>query len=151
MPEVRFYHLTRGTLEHTLAVVLPRVMERGQRAVVQVGSEERSEALANYLWTFDDSSFLPHGTQKDGFAERQPIWLTARDEPPPNEAEVLFLGDGADSSHLEAYTLCVFIFDGGDPDALASARDRWRNFKAAGYELTYWQQDEAGRWSKKAG
>lgn len=149
MPEVRFYHLTRGTLESALAVMLPRVLERGQKAVIQLGSQERAEALASYLWTFDDTSFLPHGTEKDGSAERQPIWLTSKDESAPNGAEVLFLGDGADSSHLERYGLCVFLFDGQDEEALSAARERWRALKAAGHDLTYWQQDNEGRWAKK--
>ncbi|MDX1401898.1 MAG: DNA polymerase III subunit chi [Kiloniellales bacterium] len=151
MSEVRFYHLTRGTLETAIAVMLRRLLQRGQRAVVQLGSEERVEALASYLWTFDDTSFLPHGTAKDGQPQLQPIWLTARDEPPHNGADVLFLGDGAESEHMGNYDLCVFLFDGVDENAVARARELWRGFKTEGLNLTYWQQDNVGRWSKKEG
>ena len=34
--------------------------------------------------------------------------------------------------------------------ALAAAREQWRTVKAAEHDATYWQQDERGRWGKKA-
>jgi len=33
---------------------------------------------------------------------------------------------------------------------VASARKQWKAVKAAGHEATYWQQNEKGRWEKKA-
>ena len=56
--------------------------------------------------------FLPHGT-KDGYAERQPVWLTDSDEN-PNNANVLFLVDGAESSRIGEFDLCYEVFDGRD-------------------------------------
>ena len=35
-------------------------------------------------------------------------------------------------------------------DALATARDQWKQAKAAGHACTYWQQNDMGRWEKKA-
>ncbi len=40
MTEIRFYHLTRATLETALPQMLEKTLERGQRAVVRVGSQE---------------------------------------------------------------------------------------------------------------
>src|SRR5690606_20225591 len=100
--EVRFYHLQRSTLESVLPRMLERVVERGQRAVVMVGSPERVEALTAYLWTYDDRGFLPHGNARDGMAERQPIWLTDSDEN-PNRAVVLFQSDGAESGRIAEF------------------------------------------------
>ena len=45
MTEVRFYHLQRKTLEDALPQILEKTLERGWRAVVMAGSEERVEAL----------------------------------------------------------------------------------------------------------
>jgi DNA polymerase-3 subunit chi len=44
----------------------------------------------------------------------------------------------------------VFIFDGRDEAAVARARADWQTAKAKGHAVSYWQQDEAGRWEKKA-
>lgn len=149
MTEVRFYHLTRTALDQALPQMLEKTLERGQRAVVRAGSEERVEALSARLWTYNDRSFLPHGSAKDGRAERQPVWLTT-EEGAPNGAEVLFLTDGSSSQDLADFGLCAVLFDGSDEAALAAARGQWTALKDAGHAVTYWQQDDAGRWSQKA-
>ena len=48
------------------------------------------------------------------------------------------------------YERVVLIFDGDDPEALDAARADWKKVKASGHAASYWQQDEAGRWEKKA-
>ncbi len=148
MTEFRFYHMTRTTLEAALPVMLEKTLERGQRAVVRAGSAERVEALTERLWTYTDRNFLPHGSAKDGHAALQPIWLTDKDER-PNDAQVLFLTDGAVAEEVADYELCALLFDGNDESALAAARAQWTNLKDAGHDLTYWQQNDEGRWQKK--
>jgi DNA polymerase III subunit chi len=149
MTEVLFYHLTRQPLDKVLPGLLEKTLERGWRAVVQAGSRERVEALDALLWTYADDSFLPHGTARDGLNDQQPVFLTTSEEN-PNGAGVRFLVDGAEAAELGGYTRVVYIFDGRDDDALAKARAEWKRVKGAGYAVTYWQQNEQGRWEKKA-
>ncbi len=146
--EIRFYHLQRTTLETALPQLLEKVLGRNQRAVVMAGSSERVEALNAHLWTYSERSFLPHGSGRDGFPTEQPIWLTEQDER-PNAAQVLFLTDGATSARLEDYTMVVEMFDGNDEAAVIAARTRWTGYKAQGHSLTYWRQDDSGRWSEQ--
>lgn len=150
MSEVRFYHLARLSLEQVLPRMLSRTLERGQRAIVMARSSERVEALAARLWDFDEHTFLPHGTKADGQATLQPVWLTDADEN-PNGAATLFLTDGARSTSVENFSLVCEIFDGADDTAVTEARERWRAYQAAGHALTYWQEDESGRWTQRAG
>jgi DNA polymerase-3 subunit chi len=42
------------------------------------------------------------------------------------------------------------MFDGRDADAVARARSEWQTAKEKGHDVSYWQQDESGRWQKKA-
>jgi DNA polymerase-3 subunit chi len=149
MTEVRFYHLQRANLERVLPVMLSRVLERGQRAVVQLGSQERLEAVNDWLWTFDPGSFLPHGGSAEGHPGDQPVWLTLEEER-PNGAQVLFLADGATSGKTAEFDLVAELFDGNDETAVTAARQRWKGYKDAGHEVTYWQQDDSGRWQQKA-
>jgi DNA polymerase III subunit chi len=148
MAEIRFYHLTARTFEQTLPVLLDRTLQRGWRAVVCVGSEERVESLAGHLWTYSKEGFLPHGTKRDGFAEEQPVWISDHVEN-PNAAQVLFLGDGAESDGDGAFATVCDLFDGNDPEAVQAARGRWKRLRDAGHTLVYYQQDEAGAWSEK--
>jgi DNA polymerase-3 subunit chi len=147
--EVLFYHLEHQPLERVLPTLVERTLQRGWRAVVQAGSEERVEALDTLLWTYDDASFLPHGTRKDGNPKAQPVFLTA-DDGNANAATVRFLVDGAAIGEMAGYARIVYLFDGRDADAVAEARAQWKAVKAAGCQATYWQQSQEGRWEKKA-
>jgi len=149
MTEVLFYHLERRPLERVLPQLLEKTLARGWRAVVETGSAERAEALSNLLWTWRDEAFLPHGTREDGHAALQPIWLTDRYEN-PNGAQVLFLVDGAAAESLEGLERAVYLFDGKDAEAVEAARQHWREASGAGHEVTYWREDESGRWQKQA-
>ncbi len=127
--------------------ILEKVLARGDRVVVMAGSPERVEALNAALWTYNDRSFLPHGSSRDGFAEDQPIWLTAVEEN-PNGAAMLVMADGATCSDVAKWPSAIEIFDGGDETAVAAARERWRAYKDAGHTLTYWKQTDEGKWAK---
>jgi DNA polymerase-3 subunit chi len=149
MTEIYFYHLERGTLGEVLPTLLERSLERGWRAAVQAASEERVEALSSLLWTYSEESFLPHGTARDGQPEAHPVYVTTAEDN-PNGAQVRFLVDGAELADASSYARVVFIFDGADADAVARARVEWQAAKARGHAVSYWQQDETGRWQQKA-
>lgn len=147
--EVLFYQLDRQPLDQVLPSLVEKTLERGWRAVIQCGSQDRLEALDTVLWTFRDDSFVPHGTKADGDGARQPVFLTTGDDN-PNQAGVRFLVDGADTETYSDYVRVVYLFDGRDKDAVAEARNGWRKAQGADCATTYWQQDETGRWQKKA-
>jgi DNA polymerase-3 subunit chi len=147
MTEIGFYHLRTTPLDRALPRILERALAEGHRVVVLAGSTERVLHLDALLWSYDDASFLPHGSAREGQAERQPVWLTAADEN-PNAATMLVLVDGARSARLAGYARCCDIFDGNDPEAVAAARERWRETKTAGHTLVYWEQSQ-GKWEKR--
>jgi len=150
MTEMLFYHLQRQPLERVLPALLEKSLERGWRVVVQAASDERVDALDAQLWTYRDDSFLAHGTYRENEAASQPVLLTVHDDN-PNGASIRFLIDGAPVPEDAAkYQRIVLIFDGEDDDAVAAARGRWSEAKTQGFDVTYWQCDENGRWEKKA-
>lgn len=151
--EILFYHLERQSLEEALPKLLEASLKRGWRAVVQAPDEARVKALDEHLWRWRDDSFLPHGADGDerlqGLAADQPIWVTAKDET-PNDAQVLFLVEGAARQALDDFERCVFMFNGRDEEGLAQARKKWSELKQAGHDMTYWQQNNDGVWEKQA-
>jgi DNA polymerase-3 subunit chi len=150
MTEILFYHLQNQKLEGVLTPLLEKSLERGWKAIVQGASEERIEALDAHLWTYRDDGFLPHGTWREQNAAAQPVLLMLTDSN-PNEASVRFLIEGAPMPpDAESYQRIVLVFDGDDEDAVAAARAHWADAKTKGFEVTYWQPDEQGRWVKKA-
>ena len=150
MTEVLFYHLQNMSLENVLPPLLEKSLERGWRVVVQSTSPERADALDAHLWTYRDDSFLPHATWRVADVADQPIVLAIEDGN-PNGAQVRFLVDNAPlPADSAAYERMVLVFNGDDDDALAAARAAWTDCKARGFEVTYWQPDERGRWQRKA-
>ena len=150
MTEVLFYHLQDMLIENVLPPLLEKSLERGWRVVVQLGSEERVDALDAHLWTYRDDGFLAHGTYRENEAAMQPVLLTVHDHN-PNNATVRFLIDGVGvPADAASYQRIVLMFDGEDDEAVAAARVHWTAAKAQGFEATYWQADENGRWTKKA-
>ena len=105
-------------------------------------------SLERSLWNYSREGFLPHGSKKDGYPGRQPVWLTDQDEN-PNPATVLFLVDGVDLAKISEFDLCCEMFDGRDDDAVAVAREHWKLRKDTGFALTYWQQTEQGALGRK--
>jgi DNA polymerase-3 subunit chi len=149
LTEIGFYHLQRSSLEQALPKLLGKALERGMRAVVMAGSDERVKALDGALWSFNQDSFLPHGTAADGNAAAQPVYLTTSEEN-PNGATLLVLTDGAEPKFTGTFERCLDLFDGNDDQAVANARRRWRRRLEARDTLAYWQQTDAGGWEQKA-
>lgn len=151
MAQVDFYHLQKQSLENVLPKLLEKAYATGKPIKVKVGNEDRVEFINSALWSYDEQSFLPHGSKKDGFGEDQPIWISAGDDA-PNQAVFLFLVDGATVTPdvLSQYERVFNIFDGNSEAALNQARAFWKELKTSGNTINYWQQDDAGKWNKKA-
>ncbi|MBV9077989.1 MAG: DNA polymerase III subunit chi [Methylobacteriaceae bacterium] len=150
MSEVYFYHLVRQPLEAVLPRLLALSLDRGWRALVKAASPERLAALDDHLWSFSEESFLPHGTTEEPDPGEQPVLLTLRDDN-PNRAQALFLTDGAAMpDDVSGFERVALLLDGRDPDAVAAARATWRAAAGAGHAVSYWRQDDEGRWRKQA-
>ena len=150
MTDILFYHLQNQPLEAVLPNLVEKSRERGWQAAIQAASEERLSALDDQLWTYTDESFLPHGTDREPDAASQPVVLTLKGAN-PNAASIRFLVEGADlPADAGDYARICILFDGTDQEALLRAREQWKQAKEAGHAVAYWQQDESGRWNKKA-
>ncbi|MCA3712139.1 MAG: DNA polymerase III subunit chi [Alphaproteobacteria bacterium] len=143
--EVWFYHLERQGLDQVLPTLLERTLQKGWRALIRATSAERIEHLDGWLWSYRDDSFLPHAADPGG-SPADPVVLTAQ-AGNPNQAEALFLVDGAEVEDLAGFQRCSVLFDGKDEAALQAARAQWRRFRDAGVSAAYWRQGETG-WEK---
>ena len=148
MAEIGFYHLLTSPLDRALPRLLERALAQGHRIVVRTGSAERTLYLDTLLWRYDEASFLPHGTARDGNQEAQPVFLTERAEN-PNGASLLVLVDGIEADDWGQFARGADFFDGSDEDAVALARQRWRRAREAGHTLAYWRQTGAG-WERQS-
>lgn len=150
MTEVLFYHLERQPLERVLPLLVEKSLERGWRAAIRTGRPERVRDLDEMLWIYSEESFLPHSNDADNDLQNEPAVVTSTDNF-ANAPHVVFLVDRASLlEDVSAHERVVYMFNGQDDEALAEARVAWKEVRGKGLESTYWQQDENGRWQKKA-
>lgn len=151
MTRFDFYHLQKSPLEQVLPKLCEKAYATGKRIKIMVGNTERVEFINSLLWTYNEESFLPHGSKKDGFVEDQPIFISD-DENNENDAQMLILVDGAKPAVdlLGNYERVLNIFDGNDNFALDTARNYWKEIKQFGGELHYWQQNDFGGFEQKS-
>lgn len=143
-----FYHLTRSTVEETMATLLPRALSQGWRVMVRGCQQDTLERLDQALWLGPEDGFLPHGLQGGPHDADQPILLGTGAI--TNDARALMLVESAVTTPAEAAPLerVWVIFDGADQVALTAARALWTALTGAGLAAQYWSE-ESGRWEKK--
>ena len=150
MGEVYFYHLTRGSVEGTLATLLPRALAQGWRVAVRGGDAERLAALDVALWTAGPTEgFLPHGLAGGGHDAAQPVLLTTGEA--ANGPDCVMCVDGAEltSAEVSANARSCILFDGLSGEALEAARAQWRKLTEAGCPARYWSE-ASGKWQEEA-
>ena len=116
---------------------LLRKAYRSGSLVVVAGAPEQLARLDALLWTFDPGEFIPHVRLRAGQAltpalQRTPIWLAdAPAEQAPREV-LVNLGPGL-APGVERYPRVIEIVSEA-ADEVASGRQRWRQYLAAGLQ-----------------
>jgi DNA polymerase-3 subunit chi len=146
MTEIRFYHIQKKSAEATVFDLAERALARGHKILIRLQDEDEAKRLNDFLWINKPDSFLPHGMDKP---ESQPIFLTATNDN-PNNSDVLFLMPGCETGGVGDFALVCDILDGRDGEQVAAGRTRYRDWKAQGHELSYWQQSDTGKWEQKS-
>ena len=151
MAKLAFYHLTRSSAEEALPLLLQKTLSADKKALV-CSPEQKSTQLSTALWSFGEGSWLPHGIsgKDDQDAVLCPIWLTDNPEHNANQAEFVFFLNGIEPKFFDDKERVFILFDGHNADAVSEARTYWKSFRDDGHEMSYWQQDDAGRWSQAA-
>ena len=149
--EVRFYHSRGRAYEIALTRLLEISISRDKNSVVRLSDDAMCDYYDEYLWTYSDDSFLPHGTDKSGDVEYQKIWLTTTLEN-PNGSEILFIAGAIEVEEEvveQRFRMLCYVFGDDKPDK-ENARKEWIRWKQAVGEgvkkVSYWKQ-EGGKWN----
>ncbi|MBY7649228.1 MAG: DNA polymerase III subunit chi [Candidatus Liberibacter europaeus] len=148
MTEFIFYRISDDWRIH-LPLLLERIYRDDKIVSIQCGSESMRDSLNEYLWTWKEDSFLPHGTdvgEEGMLASFQPILLTVNSDN-ANASTVRFFIDKAlmDMDDIGNYQKLVFIVDKNDQESREWASTNWRHLKDGGYKLIFHHND-SGRW-----
>lgn len=139
MPRVDFYvltnNITEGKLRFTCRLV-HKIYTLGKSAYIHAASEDQARRLDDLMWTFDQSSFVPHRRHPDSYSDEPQAPITISHEPPTEvqSADVLI-------SLLESAPIYADRFDrvaelvDNEPLEKQSARKRFRHYRDRGFEL----------------
>jgi DNA polymerase III subunit chi len=143
-----FYHLERQDVVEVLPRILSGLYQRGERICVYGSDRAQLAQMSKMLWTWEETSFLPHGLSWEMADEADPICF-ATEQGNPNSADHL-LCVGLIPQDVGSIRRVSLFFDGTSEDAVKSARAAWKAYQAAGHVLKYWRQNEQGRWEDQA-
>ncbi len=111
----------------------------GRRLVVYTQDKQRLNHFDRLLWGFDATAFVPHVTVDDPLAPQTAILFTAnapalalRDTAQP-VPWLINLDLGCPPAAEQFPRILEIVSD--HVDDKAAARERWRQYKAAGYDL----------------
>ncbi len=148
MTDYRFYHLEHTTLDKALPSIALKAWESGKHVMIKAPDKKEASRLNDILWSFHPTTFLPHGVDGDKNPVRHPVWITVKDDN-VNMAEILILTHGCTHPQVESFSMVCELLDGRVQSQIEDARSRWKSLKDAGHDMTYWQQDDKGKWGKK--
>jgi DNA polymerase III subunit chi len=145
-----FYHLEKTTLEAAIAPLLEKCMQNDWACLVRAQNPQTLIELDKNLWASRPDSWLPHAIENDNCeASEQPILLTQELEN-NNFAQAIFIVENAPLGDIEGVERAFYFIDGNDNEAVKAARIEFKRAKEEGLDLSYWQQNESGKWEKKA-
>ena len=70
--KVNFYYI-KSDFKILVRRLCERLIKNNYKVLIKVGSRKEEEELDNYLWSYDDYSFLPHRTELDEFDNDEKI------------------------------------------------------------------------------
>lgn len=125
-----FINLERAgaPLETAVARLAAYHFGAGARVLIQAADAAQAARLDEALWTFDHTSFVPHGLHGVPDSEAEPVLITTGGGN-PNQADVLIMAYPREPAQPADYRLIIdFVPADGGPE-LQAARERYRSLQ----------------------
>jgi len=137
MTRVDFYVLDEpGQRRHDLFIcrLTETVWRRGHRVHIHCPDGARAEAIDALLWTFQDTSFVPHAPLDEAGRAEVPVLIGYGDEV-PDTTDVLINLQAEVPAYFSQFERVVET-TGENAETRRAARIRYRFYQQRGYALT---------------
>ncbi len=141
MTQIYFYSGSRNKLI-TACRLCAKALQKHMRILVFIPDSSATEQFDELLWTFAPVSFVPHCDIHDDpqMVQATPVILSNR-IPSGVAFEVLLNLDRQSPPAFDQFNRVIEIAGNSADDKLA-ARDRYRFYKNAGYDIQHFQLSE---------
>lgn len=137
MPRADFYLIAKPRFAseplRLVCELARKANDAGMQTLVLTRDLAQAEALDDLLWSFDPDAFIPHqiaGSDED--EEEAMVLIATPGQPAAQRPLVINLRDAA---WLEPCQRVLEVVP-ADPAAREPLRERWRQYKDAGYDLS---------------
>lgn len=135
MPRADFYLIAKPRfLEEPMKLVCElarKSYDANLWTLILARDRAQADDLDELLWAFDDEAYVPHQIAGDQEDELAPVLIAPPDVDAPSRALVINLRDGAYRGTCDRIVEVV----PADADAREPLRERWKQYKALGYEV----------------
>ena len=145
MSEIFFYKLKNTSSEIFLTSLIEKSIDNEWNSVVLFDNIERMEEINDFLWSYKDTSFLPHGSQNDKNPELHRVYLTYEEEN-PNDSHVILSIDGLLIKNINLWQRCIYIFNEQNLKVIDQFNIYKRNIDKTQHILKSFEQDANGKW-----
>jgi DNA polymerase-3 subunit chi len=136
MPRADFYLIDKPRFRADPLLLVCELAKKAfageQPTLILVRSRDQAEALDEKLWEFDDNAFIPHQIVGDGEDDAvTAVLIVPPDATTPDRALVINLRDECAPGLFERV---LEVVPADETERLGS-RERWKTYKAAGFEV----------------
>ena len=152
LTEIVIYEFANTEPMKALPALVQKCLEQKWKVVIQCESEQIRDDLNSFLWLFEKNSFLPHGTEADGFSNKQPIFLTCINENPNSANAKIAFGkvDTGEIDSISEFDRYMVVVDSKDKETVKVAGEFFQKLSKSGYQAKYQKQNSNGGWSERA-
>lgn len=133
MTRVEFLKLNRPERARILCDLAAEFYAAGQRVLVMVQDDNQGVTLDQFMWTWQQGSFVPHVYQNGAVdCHDEPVVIVAAEEN-PNGAEVLLMGVPCSVEFIRHFRRVIDFAETFDETRLAESRERFRSYREHGF------------------
>ncbi len=136
-PRIDFYKLNsqnRTRINRFCCQLADKVVKMGNPVFVRTKDEAESRLLDDIMWTFSDSSFVPHAIQDDAEDTDTPV-IIGHNASASKGFLLINLSDGFPENTMNYQRVAEIISDA--PENLQQGRARYSAYKREAYPLHY--------------
>ena len=136
MPKAHFYLIDKPRFREQPLLLVCELAKRAYAAnlptLILARDQAQAEALDDLLWAFDPDEYLPHQIAgMDADEDEAPVLIAAPDADAALRPLLINLRDAAPQGAFERVLEVV----PADPSAREPLRERWKQYKARGFEV----------------
>ena len=135
MPRADFYLIDKPRFREDPLLLVCELAKRAfaaqQPTLILARSQDEAESIDERLWDFDDDAFIPHQIAGDDDDAMTPVLIVPPGVAAEDRALVINLRDDCAPGLFERVLEVV----PADEAARGGSRERWKTYKAAGFEI----------------